>query len=582
MRYSKILFSTSKESVSSIDIASQELLVRAGYVRQLAAGIFSALHFGHRSFQKIEKILREEMEAIGGVEMSMPIVHPASIWKATGRYDDIDESLVRFSDRGGRNMVLAMTHEEVVASIAKTEIETYRQLPQLIYQIQTKFRDEARARGGLIRVREFVMKDSYSLDTSWEGLEKQYEAHYHAYHRIFARTGLPVIAIESDVGMMGGRIAHEYMYLTEIGEDTIFICESTGYKANKEIATFQLPTPPKEDPKSLEKVYTPASKTIAELADFLDVPATACGKVVFFAGLVDGEEKTIIALVRGDMEVNKVKLQNLTKSKYIETATSEAILALGAVPGFASPININHTKAIVVADQLVSISMNLVVGANEVDYHYKNACYERDYTADIVGDITNAFEGALAPNATTDADILKAVRGVEMGNIFQLGTKYTEGIGAYFMDQNGRQQPIIMGSYGIGVGRLLGCLAEEYHDDKGLLLPISVAPYEVVLVGLLDKTEVTEIADKLYQDLKSAGVDILYDDRNKKVASPGQKFNDADLIGIPIRLTVSRRTIKTNGVELKLRGSAEAEVVALDAIVDKVLVTVAKSKADLI
>ena len=506
----------------------------------------------------------------------MPIVHPASIWKATGRYDAIDESLVRFADRGGRNMVLAMTHEEVVASIAKTEIETYRQLPQLIYQIQTKFRDEARSRGGLIRVREFVMKDSYSLDTSWEGLEKQYEAHFHAYHRIFARTGLPVIAIESDVGMMGGRIAHEYMYLTDIGEDTIFICESTGYKANKEVATFQLPSPPKKDPKPLEKVFTPASKTIADLATFLGVPATACGKVVFFAGLVDGEEKTIIALVRGDMEVNKVKLQNLTKSKYLETATSEAILALGSVPGFASPIDIDRTKAIVVADQLVAISMNLVVGANEVDYHYKNACYERDYTADIVGDITNAFEGALAPNATTDADVLKAVRGVEMGNIFQLGTKYTEAIGAHFMDQNGRQQPIIMGSYGIGVGRLLGCLAEEYHDDKGLLLPISVAPYEVVLVGLLDKVEVTAIANKLYQDLKAAGVDVLYDDRNKKVATPGEKFNDADLIGIPIRLTVSRRTIKTNGVELKLRGSAEAEVVDLEGIVEKVVACVAE------
>jgi len=570
MRYTSILFSTRKESVSNMDIFSQELLVRAGYVQQLSAGIFTAMHFGQRSFRKIEQILREEMALIGGVEISMPVVHPAEIWKQTGRYQDLDESLVRFKDRADREMVLAMTHEEVVASIVRSEIRTYRQLPKLVYQIQTKFRDEARARGGLIRVREFVMKDSYSLDADWEGLEKQYQEHYNAYHRIFSRAGLPVIAVKSDVGMMGGRIAHEFMYLTDIGEDTIFICDNTGYRANKEIASFKKPVPEKEAPLPIEKVHTPGTKTIEEVAHFLGLTPGRCGKIVFFSGVVGGERKVIMAVVRGDMEVNKVKLQNLVKSTDLQAASEVEILDIGSVPGYASPMAVDRTKTIVVADDLIPLSMNLVLGANEEDHHLKNVCYGRDYEADLVADIVNAYEGAPAPDAQSDADVLRAVRGIEVGNIFQLGAKYTDALGAYYIDQEGKQQSIVMGSYGIGVGRLLACLAQEYHDEHGLMLPVTVAPYEVLLVVLPDTEEVVKKAEEIYTRLLVAGVDVVYDDRDKKVATTGEKFNDADLIGIPIRLTISGRALKSGGVELKLRSSKEARIIPFELLEEAV------------
>ena len=565
------MLSTRKETVSQVSIKSQELLIRAGFIRQLSAGIFSSLHLAHRSLTKIGAILRKEMNGIGGVEVSLPIVHPASLWKRTKRYQEIDESLLRFTDRAGREMVLGMTHEEVVASLAKSEISSYRQLPKLIYQLQTKFRDEARPRGGLIRVREFTMKDSYSLDTSWEALQLQYDAHYEAYLRMFARVGLPVMVIQSDVGMMGGKVAHEYMYITEIGEDTIFLCDSSGYRANKEVATIQKNYPAATDPLPLGEVHTPGTKTIEDLANYLESTAESCGKVVFFSAEVEGMQKVILAVVRGDMEVNEVKLQNLIRSKTLEPATDEEIRAIGAAPGYASPIGIDREKAIVVVDDLIPPSMNLIVGANKEHYHLRNACYGRDFEADFVGDIINAFDGALAPNAQTDEDRLRSVRGVEVGNIFQLGTKYTEALEARFIDRDGRPKPIVMGSYGIGVGRLLGCLAEEYHDELGLHLPISVAPYQVMLVGLLENDEVKEQAEKLYEQLKAHKVEVLFDDRHIKLARPGEKFADADLIGLPIRLTISKRSLKNGGVELKLRTGMERQLVPLEEVCARVL-----------
>lgn len=580
MRVSQLLATTRKELSNTYGIKSQDLLVQAGYIRPLAAGIFSSMHFAHRTFQKIEQILREEMNRIGGVEITMPVVHPADLWRKTGRYDDIDESLARFEDRAGRDLVLAMTHEEVVASLAFSDLKTYRQFPKLIYQIQTKFRDEARSRGGLIRVREFVMKDSYSLDTSWEGLQKQYDAHYAAYHRIYQRAGLPVISIQSDVGMMGGKVAHEYMYLTDMGEDTIFICAQTGYKANKEIATMKKPVPKEENMLPLEKVHTPGTKTIEDVAAFLGIEASRCGKVVFFSGFVDGKEKVIMAIVRGDMEVNQNKLQNLVKSKYLDPATAAQIESIGSVPGYASPMDIDRLQVVLVADDLAAASTNLVIGANEVDYHTQHVCYGRDYTADFVADIVNAYEGALAPDAISDSDVLTSYRGVEVGNIFQLGTKYTDALEAQFMDENGRRQSIIMGSYGIGVGRLLGCLAEEYHDENGLKLPIQVAPYEVVIVALLDHEEVGIAAEKLYLDLQEAGVEVLFDDRNKKVARAGEKFADADLIGMPIRITVSSRSLKNGGFEVKQRNASEGELCVPEEVIEKVTKTIADLKRD--
>ncbi|PHN03584.1 proline--tRNA ligase [Flavilitoribacter nigricans] len=570
MRFTHLFSKTLREEQKDADAVSHNLLLRAGYVRQLAAGIFSYLHFGLRTMRKIEQILREEMDRIGGDEISMPVVHPAELWQKTNRWYDIDESLVRFKDRGDRDMVLAMTHEEVVATLASREIDSYKHLPKLVYQIQTKFRDEARARGGLIRVREFTMKDSYSLDTDMGGLQKQYDAHYHAYFKIFERIGLPAIAILSDTGMMGGQVAHEYMYVTPIGEDTIFICEESGYMANKEVATIRKVYEDKA-PLPLEKVFTPQKKTIADLADFLGKEARETGKVVFYKGQVGEDEKVIMALVRGDMEVNPIKVQKLGKIMKMEPATEADIVAIQSVPGYASPIGIDRSRVLVIADELVAKTNNLVVGANETDYHLINACHGRDFTADMVGDIVAAFDGALCPISEPDSGhTLHSVRGIEIGNIFQLGTKYTEALGAMFMDVSGRPQPIVMGSYGIGVGRLLACLCEEHHDENGLILPISVAPYQVHLVGLLEG-EATELAaEQLYRDLQAAGIEVIFDDRHKKTASPGVKFSDADLIGIPIRVTVSKRSLKEGGVELKLRREEERSIVPLEEILDRV------------
>ena len=570
MRYSQLLATTRKELSTTYGIPSQDMLIQAGYIRPLAAGIFSTMHLAQRTFRKIERILREEMERVGGVEISMPVVHPAEIWKKTNRFFDIDESLVRFRDRSERDMVLAMTHEEVVASLAASDLNSYRQFPKLVYQVQTKFRDEARSRGGLIRVREFVMKDAYSLDISWEGLQKQYDAQFEAYERIFMRVGLPVMAIESDVGMMGGRMAHEFMYITDMGEDTIFICDNTGYRANREVAAMKKPMPEEEPLLPMEKVHTPGTKTIDDVSSFLGITTARCGKVVFYTGQLDKEDKVVMAIVRGDMEVNQNKLQALLKMKELVPATEEQIIGIGSVPGYATPVAVDRSKTILVVDDLVAVSPNLVLGANEEDHHVRNVCYGRDFTADFVADIVVALEGALAPDAKTEKDTLKAIRGIEVGNIFQLGTKYTDAMEAFYTDESGQRRSIIMGSYGIGVGRLLGCLAEEYHDDRGLSLPVQVAPYEVVIVALLDNEEVRETADRIYDHLSASGIEVLYDDRDKKSARAGEKFADADLIGIPVRLTISSRSLKNGGVEIKLRPEETGKIISTGDVAENV------------
>ena len=564
MRVSQLIGSTLRETSRETELVSHDLLLRAGFIRQLASGIFSTLHLAQRSLEKIEQVIKEEMDAIGGVEISMPVVHPAELWEQTGRYQAIDDSLARFQDRSERRMVLAMTHEEVVAWLAASEISSYKQLPKLIYQIQMKFRDELRSRGGLIRVREFRMKDSYSLDTSWEGLEKQYEAHYHAYFRMMKRLGLPVAAVLSDVGMMGGRKAHEFMYLTPIGEDTIFIDEENEYYANREIAVMQKHAGEQPEPQALTEVATPDMKTIEELSQFLNVEASQTAKVVFyFARTAEEEEgKLVIAVVRGDHEVNEIKLRNLIQAVEFRVAEEAEIREAGCEPGYASPIGIPEGAALVVADDLIPQLSNLVTGANKAGYHYTGSNYGRDYKADIVADIINAVDGGISP----EGGVLKAHRAVEVGNIFQLGTKYSESLDANFMSEQGRPTPIIMGSYGIGIGRLLACLVEEYNDENGLCLPAQVAPYHVQLVSLADKEETIEAAEQLYTDLKAAGVEVLYDDRTKKVASPGVKFKDADLRGMPYRITVSKKTLADGEVEWKPRTGGEMVRVKLEDI----------------
>ena len=406
------------------------------------------------------------------------------------------------------------------------------------------------------------MLDSYTLDATWEGLDTQYDAHYDAYFRIFSRCGLETIAVESDTGMMGGTMAHEYMYLTPIGEDTLLLCDRCGYQANRQIATFQKEAAVEESVLEIEKVATPDTKTIEDLANFLDVPKAKTAKAVFMTATVaEGEEKIeklVFAVIRGDMELNETKLTNAVEALSLRPSTEEEIRAVGAEPGYASPLGIQ--EVLVVVDEAVTTSPNLVAGANEEGYHFKNVNYGRDYKADIVTDLAAAEDGAACSQC---GSAMRAVRGVEVGNIFKLGTRYSEKLGATFLDENGRSQPIIMGSYGIGVTRLLACIAEEYNDEYGLIWPMAVAPYQVHLLSLKGGEVV---AEDLYQQLRAAGIEVFFDERNE---SPGVKFKDADLIGIPIRLTVGSRSLKNGGAELKLRHEAERSIVAVDDVLAK-------------
>ena len=548
---SHVFSRTLREVPAGAESLGYGYLVRAGFIQQLGAGIFSLLPFGLRSIRKIETIIREEMDGIGGQEILMPVVNPADIWKETGRYYSIDKEMSRFEDRVGRDMVLAMTHEECVTDIARFEIDSYKRLPQMVYQLQTKWRDDPRPRAGLIRVREFTMKDSYSFDRDHEGLVTQYKAHYSAYFRVFDRCALPTIAVGSDSGMMGGKVAHEYMYLSPIGEDTIITCPHCGYTANRQVAVFKKITK-QEDMLPVVEKLTPDCASIEDLANFLGIPKAKTAKALFMVGtFVDDksgeeQEKLIVGLVRGDLEIEENKLQNAVKANSLRPAHAEEIKAAGMEPGFGSPIGCTD-GVVVVVDDSVSESSNLVAGANKVDYHLLNTNFGRDYTG-IVADIASAAEGYVC---SVCGNPLNQSKGIEVGNIFQLGTRYSESMGCMYQDEAGVRKPVVMGSYGIGVGRLLACLAEEYHDDAGLMLPISTSPYQVHLVSLVKDTE---IAEGIYRNLVDAGIEVLYDDRKE---SAGVKFADADLIGVPIRLTLGNRSLKEGKVEVKLRAKPE-------------------------
>jgi prolyl-tRNA synthetase len=576
MKLSQLFGQTLRDDPAEAEVASHSLLMRAGFIRPLGAGIFTTLHLAKRSMMKIEAILRDEMDRIGGQEISMPVVQPAENWKETGRWYQIGSEMGRFKDKNDHDMVLAMTHEEVVADLVRREIQSYKQLPRLVYHIQTKWRDDPRPRAGLIRVREFTMKDSYSLDADWEGLDKQYRAHFQAYFNIYHRCSLDVVAVKSDSGMMGGKMAHEFMVLTAIGEDTLLLCSHCGYTANRQVARFHKNTAAPEEIKPTEKVLTPDCKTIDDLATFLGVPKTKTAKAVFFmASIPEGQDVTeqfIFAVIRGDMDLNETKLANSIGARDLRPATEEEIKSTGAVPGFASPITLipvplsaqgeKRVVVKVVLDDSIPSSPNLVAGANESGYHLLNTNYPRDYAADLVTDIAAAGEGAACPECSSP---LSMERGVEVGNIFKLGTRYSDALGCTFLDQDGAQKPVIMGSYGIGVGRLLACVAEAHHDEHGLIWPITVAPFQVHLVLLRGKgnPQAETTAEKLYSELQTAGIEVLYDDREE---SPGVKFNDADLIGIPVRITISERALTQGGVELKLRHQPTKDIIPFGEI----------------
>ncbi len=560
MRMSQLFSRTLRQAPSGAESKGYEYLLRAGYIKQLGAGIFSALPLGFRSLRKIEEIIREEMDAIGGQEMLMPVVNTAELWKETGRYFTIDKELSRFKDRTGRDMVLAMTHEEAVTALAAQEISSYKQLPCMVYHIQTKWRDDPRPRAGLIRVREFTMKDSYTFDEDYEGLAKQYAAHYESYFKIFGRCGLPVIAVGSDSGMMGGKVAHEYMYLSPIGEDTIILCGSCGYTANRQVAVCAKDPGDDEQPQDMREVSTPGKVTIEALAEFLDIPAKKTAKALFLMGTFTDDEnqeydQLIVALIRGDLEAEDAKIQKAARANRIRGASDEEIRSCGIEPGYGSPIG--ASGCLVIADDSVAGSPNLAAGANREGYHLLNTNFGRDYTG-TVADIAGARDGSICASCGAP---MSSSRGIEVGNIFQLGTRYSESLGCTFQDRQGKQKPVVMGSYGIGLGRLLACIAEEHHDEKGLILPITSAPYQVHLVSLLKDSDVPDL---IYHELRRAGIEVLYDDRTE---SAGVKFTDAELMGIPIHITLGKKNLEKECVEISLRGLEGKELISLPNVV---------------
>ncbi|OGO56248.1 MAG: proline--tRNA ligase [Chloroflexi bacterium RBG_16_72_14] len=560
MRLSHLFFTTLRDDPADAEMPSHRLLVRAGYVRQLGAGIYSLLPLGFRVNKRVEQVIREELNAIGGQEMEMPVVHPADLWRETGRYDAIGPEMARFKDRADRDMVLAMTHEEVVADLLRDIVKSYRQLPMIVYHFQTKFRDEPRSRGGLIRVREFVMKDSYTCDRDEAGLDAAYWAHHRAYTRIFERLGLKAIPVSSDVGMMGGSLAHEFMVLNPAGEDELVICEACGYAANRQVAPTTVPAPAAEDLLPVGEVETPDTTTIDALATFLGVPTSRTAKAAFF---VTGDGRFVVAIVRGDFDVNETKLVNAIKAVGgLRPAQVEEIRERGMEAGYGSPIGARD--AVVVVDELAARSPNLVAGANRPGFHLRNVNVPRDYTPDMTADIANVREGDPCPNCGGPV-ILR--NGIEVGNIFKLGTKYTKALGAEYLGEDGERHPIVMGSYGIGLGRNVACIVEAHHDDKGIAWPAEVAPYPAHLVTLGGSREPTviETAETLYGAAAAAGParEILYDDRDE---SPGVKLTDAELLGMPWILTVSPRSLAAGGVEVTNRATGERSVRSIDDV----------------
>ena len=547
---------------------SHQLLLRAGLVQQLAAGIYSFLPLGWRALRKIEQIIREEMDAAGGQEIRMPALQPAEVWEASGRRDSFIPPLLTVKDRRERELVLAPTHEEVVVDLFKRQVQSYRELPVLVYQMQTKFRDEPRPRGGLIRLREFIMMDLYSFDADWEGLDRSYDAVFQAYDNVFRRCGLPTVAVQADSGAIGGKDSQEFMHLTDVGEDEVLICDRCGYAANTEKADHRKRELPPEEPLPLEEVATPGVKTIEELARFLDVPSEKTLKAVFYAASGAAREPVFVA-IRGDLAVNETKLRNVLGGAELRLMADREVDAVGLVAGSSSPLALKEAAGRpvrVVADDSVPSSPNLVGGANKPDAHLRNLNYGRDWEADIVADISLAREGDPCPQCADGTLSLR--RGIENGHVFKLGTVYSEKLGATFLDQEGRQQPAVMGCYGIGLDRLLAAVIQANHDERGIVWPATVAPYAVHLIALnADRAGVRDAAERLYAELADRGVEVLYDDREE---SPGVKFADADLLGMPLRVTVSPRTLEKDSVELKRRTESETTLVPMAEAVAQV------------
>ena len=553
-RMSRLFVRTLRDDPSEATLISHRLLLRGGFVRQLGAGIYSMLPLAWRVQRRIEQIIREEMDRIDCQELQMPFVHPSDLWERTGRFESVGPEMVRFQDRWDRDMVLAMTHEEIATDLGKWFASSYRQLPVSFYQFQSKFRDEPRPRGGLLRVREFTMKDAYSFHPDFESLDNTYGQFVKAYVRAFRRCGIEPAVVESDALAMSGSIAHEFHCLTPAGEDTIVVSRSGKYAANMEVATARKPIFDHGAPQPIARVATPGQTSIEEVAAFLSLDVHQTLKAIFYW---TGQSLAFVA-IRGDLQVNEAKLRHMLGVPEIRLAADQELEAAGIVAGYASPVGLDGVT--IVVDDSVESSTNLVAGANTPNFHLMNVNYPRDFHATIVGDVAQVRSG---DQDVESGEPLRFQTGIEIGNTFKLGTFYSDKLDATYLASDGSQHPIVMGSYGIGIGRLAAAVVERYHDNGGIIWPPSVAPYDVHIVQLGDGA-VTTNAEVLATELEATGLSVLLDDRSE---SAGVKFNDADLIGVPLRLTVSKRTLAANAVEFKARAGDNVENIPRDQIV---------------
>jgi len=573
MKMSKLIGKRYKEQPSEASIKSHIFMLRGGYIRQVANGIYSLLPVGLRSIRKIEKIIREEMNQIGGQEVLLPVAMPKELWEESERYSTIGKELIRFKDRTNHDMVLGMTHEEAVVHLCRSEITSYKQLPFMVYQIQTKFRDELRSRAGLIRVREFTMKDAYSFHSSQRDLETFYEKCLTAYKKIFDRVGIPeTVVVKSDTGMMGGKMAHEFMLLCDAGEDTIVTCSECHNYENIEVSTSKVESYV-EPMNEMKIVETPNCTDIESLVDFFKIPAHKILKSVFYQPDIEG--KIVLALIRGDIEINETKLSKIIQAEPI-LAENESINRIGAVPGYASPFGINSKLCTIIADHSVAVTNNMICGANKKGFHYTNFNLKRDIQNIETYDIALTRESDKCSNCNKP---LKFSRGIEVGNIFQLGTKYSNSMGMRYLDDNGVEKTPIMGCYGIGIGRLLSSVMEVNCDEYGPIWPISISPWHVHINMLQPKDNSVRIAaETLYEKLNQDNIETIIDDRFER---PGVKFAEADLLGVPIRINVGTKNLNNGNIEIILRGNRKGDLVLVNDVHSYVKTMVLKAFDDL-
>jgi prolyl-tRNA synthetase len=560
MRFTKLITNTLRAEPSEAESPSHRFMLKAGMISQIASGIYAYMPLAWRSLRKIEAIIRHEMDAIGSQEIRMPVLQPIEYWEESGRRDLFGDNLFTLLDRRKRSLVMAPTHEEIISHLAKTYVRSYRDLPQILYQIQTKFRDEPRPRAGLIRVREFDMKDAYSLDVDEGGLDTSYKSMEAAYTNIYRRCGLPVIMIEADSGAIGGKDSNEFMLLAPSGEDTVITCSKCDYSANLEKAKGVKPNVTIEEPLAVEEISTPNITSINSLAKLFGISESGTLKTVFY---MDGDQLLMVT-IRGDLDLNETKLRNYVNGRELRLAAKKEILACGLIPGFASPVGISGVRSI--GDDSVLLGSNFVAGANKPDKHLKNVNYERDFLLDEIGEFAQVNPGQQCSRCD---GVLEAIKGIEVGHIFKLGTVFSKALGVSYANREGEQSPVFMGCYGIGVGRLLAAAIEQNHDERGIAFPMPISPYQVHLIGLnLQDPSVLKEVENLYDSLWDDGIECLYDDRED--VSTGVKFNDADLIGIPVRMLISKRSLSEGLVEVKHRSKKDSEMISLNDVLPRV------------